>query len=81
MDLVKRLQIACGESLDPLGGEGSALGNAGQHRRPVDLLQFAWLPHATVEPFQFARDGDPTCPICKRIDDADSAALDSLKAE
>ena len=36
---------------------------------------------ATVEPWQFARDGDPTCPACKRIDGADSAALEALKAE
>ena len=36
---------------------------------------------AMVTAERLAIDGDPTCPMCKRIDDADSAALDSLKAE
>ena len=35
---------------------------------------------AMVEQAQFAIDGDPTCPTCKRIEDEDSAALASLKA-
>jgi len=52
----------------------------------ADPLSRRWQTYkalcgATVEPWQFARDGDPTCPVCKRIDDADMASLEALKAE
>ena len=52
----------------------------------AEMIEREWRTYralcgALVPAERFAIDGDPTCPACKRIDDAEMASLAALKAD
>jgi len=52
----------------------------------AEMISRTWRTYralcgATVTAERLAIDGDPTCPACKRIDDAEMASLEALKAD